>query len=83
MSWVLALGFLVWSSATFVTGCRLYLKAGLDVACYQGCPVNWYKKIVLIDRIVVLKNRKNSPLPLCNAKCPLCARPQVILAMFT
>jgi hypothetical protein len=23
---------------------ELYLKAGLDVACYQGCPVNWYKK---------------------------------------
>jgi len=39
--------------------------------------------IMSIDRIVVLKNRKNSPLPLCNAKCSLCARPQGILAMFT
>ena len=20
---------------------ELYSKAGMDVACYQGCPVNW------------------------------------------
>jgi hypothetical protein len=24
-------------------GVELYLKAGLDVPCFRGCPVNWYK----------------------------------------
>jgi hypothetical protein len=23
---------------------ELYLKAGMDLACFCGCPVNWYKK---------------------------------------
>jgi len=22
---------------------ELYLKAGMDLACFRGCPVNWYK----------------------------------------
>src|ERR1700733_6694584 len=26
------------------TPVELYLKAGLDVPCFRGCPVNWYKK---------------------------------------
>jgi hypothetical protein len=41
------------------------------------------KKIVLIDRIVVLKNRKIWLLPLRNAKCHMHTRPRFILATFT
>ena len=40
------------------------------------------KPIVLIGRIVVLKNRKISPLPHCNAKCHMYTRPRFILATF-
>jgi hypothetical protein len=41
------------------------------------------KTIVLIDRIVVLKNRRISLLPLRNAKCHTHTRPRFILATFT
>jgi hypothetical protein len=25
------------------TAVELYLKAGMNLACFEGCPVNWYK----------------------------------------
>jgi hypothetical protein len=39
--------------------------------------------VVLIDRIIVLNDRKISPRPLCNAKCQIRTRLPFILEMFT
>jgi hypothetical protein len=39
--------------------------------------------VVLIDRIIVLNERKISPRPLCNAKCHIRKRLPFILEMFT
>ena len=41
------------------------------------------KVVVLIDRIIVLNDRKISPRPLCNAKCHIRKRLLFILEMFT
>jgi hypothetical protein len=37
--------------------------------------------VVLIDRIIVLNDRKISPRPLCNAKCQIRTRLPFILEM--
>jgi hypothetical protein len=58
-------------------GVELYLKVGMVWACLWGVRSIGTKNIVLIDRIVVLKNRRISLLPLCNAKCDMQHAPAV------
>jgi hypothetical protein len=68
-----------------MVGVELHFTTGMDLVCYQGCPVNYNSAnvVVLIDRIIVLNDRKISPRPLCNAKCHIRKRLPFILEMFT